>query len=115
MFHSQKVNDLNNWIQERVLKIVYKDCQSTFQELLSKYNSLTFHQRDLQKVGKKEASPKTMTIVFDIVESRYGLRNETKLKTKNIHTVGNGTENVTHIGPKIWNLLPNDCETYTIC
>ena len=56
-----------------------------------------------------------MTIVFDIVESRYGLRKETKLKTKNIHTVGNGTETLTHIGPRIWNLLPNDCETYTIC
>ena len=42
-----------------------------------------------------------MTIVFDIVESRYGLRKETKLKTKNIHTVGNGTETLTHIGPRI--------------
>ena len=40
MFHSRKLNERINHIHERALRIVYKDFNSSFQELLIKDNSL---------------------------------------------------------------------------
>ena len=50
MFHSRKLNERINHIHERVLRIVYKDFNSSFQELLTKDNSLNIHHRNLQKL-----------------------------------------------------------------
>ena len=47
MFHSRKLNNLINRIHERALRIVYKDHNSTFQELLNKDNSVSIHHRNL--------------------------------------------------------------------
>ena len=91
MFHSRKLNDRINRIYESVLRIVSKDYQPAI------------HQRNLQKpvlekfTVKIGASPKIKN-VFDIADLRYSFRNETKLRTKNIHTVRYGTETATHIG-----------------
>ena len=48
MFHSRKVNHKINRIQERALRIVYKDYDLDFDELLTKDSSVTIHQRNLQ-------------------------------------------------------------------
>ena len=50
--------------------------------------------------------------VSDIVHSVYYLRNETKFRSKN-NAEKCGTETVSHIEPKIWNLLTNDCKRST--
>ena len=50
MFHSRKLNERINHIHERVLRIVYKDFNSSFQELLTKDNSLNIHHKNLQKL-----------------------------------------------------------------
>lgn len=42
-----------------------------------------------------------------MVNSRYSFKNEAKFRNKSIHMVTYGTETVAHIGPKVWNLLPN--------
>ena len=38
----------------------------------------------------------------------YDLRNNTSLKIVNLKTVYYGTESVTNLGAKIWDLLPNE-------
>ena len=48
MFHSRALNNKINSIQERALRIAYNDNQSTFEELLSKDNSVSIHHRNLQ-------------------------------------------------------------------
>ena len=50
MFHSRKLNERINHIHERALRIVYKDFNSSFQELLIEDNSLNIHHRNLQKL-----------------------------------------------------------------
>ena len=50
MSHSRKQNHDINRIHERALSIVYKDYNSSFDELLEKYNSLRIHDRNLQKL-----------------------------------------------------------------
>ena len=70
MFHSRKLNERINHIHERALRIVYKDFNSSFQELLIKDNSLNIHHRNLQKLVteifkvKNGLSPELMNDVF---------------------------------------------------
>ena len=51
MFHSRTINNRINKIHERTLRLVYKDDQYTFQQLLDKDNIVTIHQRNLQKLA----------------------------------------------------------------
>ena len=51
MFHSRKQNHHINCIHERALRVVYKDYNSLFDELLEKDNSGKIHDRDLQKLA----------------------------------------------------------------
>ena len=48
MFYSRQINHKIIKLLERALRIVYKDHFSSFEELLSKYKSVTVHQRNLQ-------------------------------------------------------------------
>ena len=43
MFHSRELNNKINNLHERALQIVYKDNKSTFNELLTKDNSVSVH------------------------------------------------------------------------
>ena len=48
MFHSRALNNKINRIQERSLRLVYDDHYSSFEELLSKDNCVTVHERNIQ-------------------------------------------------------------------
>ena len=48
MFHSRQINHKINKLHERAQKIVYNDHFSSFEKLLSKDKSVTFHQRNLK-------------------------------------------------------------------
>ena len=50
MFHSQKLNARINRLRERSLRVVYRDFDSSFEELLTRDSSTTLHQRILQKL-----------------------------------------------------------------
>ena len=64
MFHSRKMNNRINSLHERALRVVYRDYNATFSELLSKDKSVTIHQRNLQLLAteifktKNELNPK---------------------------------------------------------
>ena len=47
MFHSRKLNNRINTIQESTLRLMYKDKISNFQKLLEIDNSVTIHERNL--------------------------------------------------------------------
>ena len=48
MFHSRKMNNHINSLYERALRVVYRDYNAVFSELLSKDKSVTIHQKNLQ-------------------------------------------------------------------
>ena len=64
MFHSKMLNEKINDIHERAPRIVYKDFNWSFQELVIEDNSLNIHHRNLQKR------------VTEIFEVTYGLSPE---------------------------------------
>ena len=48
MFHSGQLNQKINKIQERALRITYKDTESAFSELLQKDSAVTIYTKNLQ-------------------------------------------------------------------
>ena len=102
-FHSRKQNHHINRIHERALRVVHKDYNSSFDELLEKDNSYKIHDRNLQKLVteifkvKMNLGPEIMKEVFKIV-GPHALRNELKLKSRKIHSVRYGIETVSFVG-----------------
>ena len=53
MFHSRTINSKINGIHESVLRIIYNDKSSSFQNLLDKDNSVTIHERNIRNLAIK--------------------------------------------------------------
>ena len=114
MFHSRAVNNCINRLHERTLRLVYRDSQLTFKELLRKDDSFKIHHRNLQKLAaemykvKNNLAPTLMKSVFQDRAIPYNLRNINPFRTNNVHTVYNGTETISFRGSKTWALIPKD-------
>ena len=113
MMHNRRLNNRINRIHERALRLVYKDDSSSFEELLKIDNSFTIHERNIQSLAIElykvinRLSPKIMDQVFPLREKlRYP--NQNIFVTRNTKTVSWGIENVANLGPKIWQLIPNE-------
>ena len=119
MFHSRRLNNKINALHERALRIIYQDYKSSFSELLNKDNSRTVHQRNLQKLVtelfkvKIGEAPEIMNEIFQIEERPYNFRNDVFVKRHNVRTVRYGTETVSFLAPKLWEMIPEDCKKET--
>ena len=51
MFYSRKSNNKTNLLHERVLKMIYNNQISSFQELLEEDNSFTVHHFNIQSLA----------------------------------------------------------------
>ena len=117
MFHSRKLNERINHIHEGALRIVYKDFNSSFQELPIEDKSLNIHHRNLQKLMsenfkvKNGLSPELMNDVFEFIEKSYSLRTTSHFRSRKIRTTRYGIEIPSYLGPKLWNLVPNEYKT----
>ena len=114
MFHSRKINNKINRLHERCSRITYRDNLSTFDELLSKDNSVSIHNRNLQalalelfKVYTKQG-PDILNDVFPLNnQTRYNLRTNAHFATRTIRTVHYGDNSLRYLGPKIWEQVPS--------
>ena len=91
MFHSRTLNNRTNKLHERALRVVYKDDEYTFEQLLDKDNTVTIHHRNLQKLAtemykiQNNLSPKFMKEIFQEQIPSYSLRTE---KNGNLEIIG---------------------------
>ena len=96
MMHNRTLNNRINNIQERALRIVYDDRNSSFEELLRKDVSVTIHTRNIQTLATELFKvvngqyPEIMNEVFPLKET---LAYSTKFpfKSRNVRTVAYGT------------------------
>ena len=112
MFHSRQLNNKINKLHERALRMVYKNTNLSFQELLDLDESFCIHHRNLQKLAtemykiKNDISPTLIQELFPRYDNLYNLRNNRCWKTSNVRTVGFGTETLLFRGQKTLQLLP---------
>ena len=55
IFQSRGLNENIKGVEERALRILYKDKYSAFQELLEKDNSISIHYKNIQKLAVKRS------------------------------------------------------------
>ena len=112
MFHGRQLNKKINKIQERALRITYKDDESTYSELLEKDCAVTIHTKNLQLLmiemykTRNDLNPSFMQEIFCENESHYNLRNNNEFVQPRVRSVGNGTESVRFKDPQLWQMLP---------
>ena len=113
-FCSRKINNRMNRIQERALRIAYKDYVSTFAQLLEKDSSVSIQIRNLQVLAteifkaRNNLSPPIVQNIFRTTEPAYSLRRDTIFESRRIQTQRYGIESLTYLGSKIWSQVPNE-------
>ena len=114
MFISRSTNHKINRLQERSLRISFKDDISSFSELLQKNHSVTVHTRNIHFLAtemykvKNNISPNFIRELLPKSDISYNLRNSNDFITRRVNSVFWGEETIRNIGPNIWDLLPLD-------
>ena len=114
MCHSRILNNKINRLHERALRVVYKNSDMTFEELLKRDNSFTTHDRNLQKLAiemykvKHSLAPVPVQELFQQVDNSQNLRNHRDFDIPKVRTVNNGIETIRYRGPITWDLVPNN-------
>ena len=112
MFQTRRPNNKINSIHERALRIKYQDNTSVFQELLNKDNSVSIHHRNLQVLATeifkihRGLSPEILRETFVSEACSYDLHRNDTFEKRQVHSVYHGTESLSFLGPKIWDLVP---------
>ena len=113
--HSRKLNNEIIRLHERSLRFMYNDNSSTFERLLTKDNSISMHDRNLQDLETemlkvyKEQEPDTLQDVFSLnSEPVYNLRNKTHFATRLTRTVYYGDNWLRYLEQKLYELIPSD-------
>ena len=107
-------------IQERCLRIVYKDYDSSYDRLLEMANTTSLAISRLRflllEVYKSihHLNPKRISGIFELKPTNYSLRNTEKLVQPMERTSTYGLRSVSYTGAKLWNdlspFLRNDVE-----
>ena len=94
------------------------DEQSSFIKLQGNDNYVTIHQQNLHilasemyKLSKDLLSPPTRDILKLRSEQTYNLRQIFRFFTPRMNFVYHRTKGVSFLGPKIWDLIPNELKT----
>ena len=101
-----------------VARLIYNDKQSSYEELLIKDGTVSIHHRNIQTLAtemfkvKNEMSPEIICDIFtQRINNHYNLRHINHFETPFVRTVYNGTESVSYLGPKIWDIAPEKYKT----
>ena len=120
--YCRQLNQKINKIKERSLRIIYKDTESTFSELLQKDCAVIIRTKNLQILTtdmyktKYELNPLFMQEIFRENTTRYNLRNNNEFTQPKVRSVSNRTESVRFNGPQLWQTLPSTIRNLeTLC
>ena len=98
-----------NKLHERALRVVYKNKNLTFEQLLEMDQGYTIHERNLQKLAvemykvKNGLCPEVMKELFVLKSSG----NEDFVLPK-VNTVNNDIETIRYRGSKTWKIVSED-------
>ena len=113
MFCQRKSNKLINRIHERALRIAYCDYVSDFEGLLSKDDSITIHERNIQTLACEvystinNCNPSFMGEIFNMKVNNYSLRRPC-LSSNHPRTVNYGLEYFGYKASQIWSSIPSE-------
>ena len=89
------------------------DSKLTFKELLDKNKTVSIHQKNLQVLAteifkvKLNISLEILKELFSFNVRNYNLRSQSTLKQIKTNSVYFGSESLSSLAPKIWDLVPD--------
>ena len=93
--------------------IIYNDKQTSFKELLEQDSSVSIHERNVHILatemhkGSNNFSRPHMNEIFEVRnEHPYNLRKNSQFFGSLVKSVYHGTESLSYLGPKVWDILP---------
>ena len=115
MFHNRSLNHKINKLHERCLCVIYNDSHSSYNELLNLDNSVSIHHRNLQIIATEMfrvytgSATDILNELFPLKQpSNYNLKNQSEFIVRPVKTVHYGLNSLAYLGPRIWELLPNN-------
>ena len=118
MFHSRTMNNRINTLHEKALRLVYTNKSNlSFDDLLKEDKSVKIHQKTLQIYAteiykvKNDLGPKIMADIFHFVEKPYNPRNNSIIIRQANRIVYFGTESVSSLAPKLWEIIPSEIKS----
>ena len=113
MFHDRSVHKKINKIHERALRIIYKDSCPSFEDLLTKAESVSIHERNLKLLAteifktQRNLNPSFMKQIFVQKDVPYHLRSCRNIVAPKPKTTGYGIESACFLGSRIWHAMPS--------
>ena len=118
MFHSRTMNNRINTLHEKALRLVYTNKSNlSFDDLLKENKSVKIHQKNLQILAteiykvKNDLEPKIMADISHFVEKPCSLRNNSIIQRQANRTVYFGTESISSLIPKLWELIQSEIKS----
>ena len=114
MFYGRGVNNKISNLLERPLRIVYKDSNSSFKELLKKDNLFTVHHRNIKSLAIELFKVKenlANTIMNDILQTKtlpYNLRTKKDFVRSFVNTSRFDPNLLCYFASEVWNIVPSD-------
>ena len=105
--------------QEWVLRFVYRDHKSSYEELLDQAKLQSVHLGRLRSLATEihkavhGGVPPYVRSLFTERESEYSLRRNHSLILPPYNTISFGKQSIRYTGPKVWNSLPNNLRQTT--
>ena len=105
------MNNKINRLHEKYLIIVYSDKTSSFEQLLENNGSVNIHTRNLQVLVTemfkvyRNLSPNIVAEIFCTQRNNYNLRHSSFFSIPYVKTVYHGSESLSNLGPRIWDLV----------
>ena len=115
MFCTAGMNRKMNHIQERALRLVYEDYVTSFEQLLIKNESVTMHQKNIQRVAilmykvKHDLCPSFIKDIFQCREKVHNTRLNSHFLRPSVSTVSWGDLSLRIFGPVVWDkMIPDE-------
>ena len=112
MLHSRQNNNKIKHLHERCLRLIHNDKLSSYEELLEKDGSVSIHHKNIQSLAiemfqiKHGHSPEIVSDIFTQTTQHYNFRQNRDFRIRSVKSVYHGSESISYLGPKIWEIVP---------
>ena len=119
MFHSRIMNNQINRLHGRCMRLIYGDKMPSFEELLGQDKSVSIHTSNLQMLATEmfkvyqSMSPPIFSELFRRRDIYHNLRSNSDFAVPNVKSVFHGSESISYLGPKIWDIVPFELKELT--
>ena len=101
------------------MRLIYGDKTSSFEELLKQNKPFSIHTRNLQMLATemfkvyRSMSPPIFSELFRGRDICYNLRSNSSFVVPHVKSVFHGSESISYLGPKIWDIVPLELKKLT--